>query len=193
MKYIKTFEKFDIPKIKPIPEIGADMTLFNNSEVNIKNYNTKKKQLADIYSNYAEDDNPVQGRMPTDLYNKLLSGKFIKSGNKDNVQFNNPLFAQYSTFCAKQRQVTNIDNNLQNKTKDIEDTKINIQNNVGDRQTNNDTINNLNQDVKNQKTQLNQVEKETKDLQKSSNTQLKNNTKELEDAKKRITTLTSKK
>ncbi len=193
MIYILTFEKFNIQKEKPDAPLRTDMTLFNNSEDNIKDYNKRKNQLSQIYLNYKDDDNPVQGRMSSDLYNKLLSGKFINPGNKNNIQFSNPLFAQQAEFLTKQRQTKNTQNNLTNSEKNIEDTQTNIQNNVGDRQINNDTIRTQTQNIQNQKKELDQIKKDTKTLQDSSKKQVQNNIKDLEDAKKRITNLSYKK
>jgi DNA repair exonuclease SbcCD ATPase subunit len=192
MIYILTFEKFNIQKEQPDAPVRTDMTLFNNSEDNVKDYDKRKNQLSQIYMNYKDDDNPVQGQMSSDLYNKLLSGKFIKPGNKNNIEFSNPLFAQYAEFCTKQRQTKNIQNNLANKEKNIEDTQKNIQNNLGDRQVNNDTVSNLTQDIQTQKKELDTVDKDTKELQNSTKKQLQSNIKDLDSAKKRITKLSDK-
>ena len=193
MKYIFTFEKFNIQQAKPDAPLRTDMTLFNNSEDNIKDYNKRKDQLAQIYLNYRDDDNPVQGKIPSDLYNKLVSGKFIKPGNKNSTEFSNPLFAQHAEFLSKERQTKNTQDNLANSEKTINDTQANIKNNVGDRQVNNDTVTNQTKEIQDQKKQLDQIKKDTHVLQDSSKKQVQNNTKDLEDAKKRITSLSDKK
>src|ERR1700761_4286593 len=138
MQYILTFEKFNIQKEKPDTPLRTDMTLFNNSQDNIQDFKKRQNQLTQIYQTYRDDDNPVQGQIPSDLYNKLLSNKFIKPGNKNNIQFSNQLFAQHAEFCTKQRQTTNVQNNLASSDKTIQDTNKNIQDNIGDRQVNND-------------------------------------------------------
>lgn len=193
MKYLSTFEKFNINQEAPDAPVRTDMTLFNNSEDNIKDYKKRKDQLSQIYLNYKEDDQPVQGRMSSDLYNKLLSGKFIKPGNKNNIQFSNPLFAQHAEFLSKERQTKNVQNNLGNSEKTIQDTQKNIQTNTGDRESNNQIVQQQTQNMQNQKKELDQIKKDTKDLQDSSKKQIQNNTKDLEEAKKRITNLSNKK
>lgn len=192
MKHILTFEKFNIQKEMPAAPVRTDMNLFNNSEDNIKDYKKKKDQLSQIYLNYKEDDTPVQGRMSSDLYNKLLSGKFIKAGNKNNIQFLNPLFAQHAEFLSKERQTKNVQNDMGNSEKTIQDTQKNIENNVGDRETNNNTIKQQTQNIQDRRKELDQVKKDTKELQDSSKKQIQNNIKDLDAAKKRITKLSNK-
>ncbi len=193
MKYITTFEKFDIKKEKPDLPLKTDMTLFNNSEVNINDFKKRKDQLSQIYMNYKEDDKPVQGKISTDLYNKLLSGKFINPGNTNNIQFTNPLFAQHAELLTKQRQTKNIEDNLNTADKNIQDTNKNIQDNIGSKEANDDNIKNQTDSISKQKKDLDKVEKDSNDLQKSSQKQIQNNIKDLETAKKRITNLSAKK
>jgi hypothetical protein len=123
MKYLKKFERFDINKEKPPIEIRTDMTNFNNSEANAKDYNARKNILLNIYKTYKEDENPSPNVVSRDLYNKLLAGKFIKPGNKSTVIFINPLFAEFSEYCRKERETQNIDNTLQQKTTDLDKEK----------------------------------------------------------------------
>lgn len=191
MKFILTFEKFNT--VGTSAEVKTDMTLFNNSSDNIDDYKKRKDQLSQIYLNYKEDDNPKQGIMPTDLYNKLLSGKFIKPGNKNNIQFLNPLFAQHAEFVSKERQTKNAQNDLANSEKTIKDTQQNIQNDQGNRETNNTIINQQSEEIKNKKKDLDTIKKDTKQLQSSSKKQIQNNIKDLEDAKKRLTKLSGQK
>lgn len=183
MKFIKRFEQFDINKEKPPVDIGTDMNNFNGSENNIKDFNTKKNTLLNIYMTYKPDQNPSTGT-PVDLYQKLLSAKFIKPGEKT-ISFINPIFAIYSEFCSKKRQAQDITNTIEQKKKGISDTQAN----VTDKDTANTDIENLNKDIQDQTNKLNLLNKEISDLQKSSQKQITDNVKNLETSKKRITNL----
>jgi hypothetical protein len=186
MKYLIFFEKFNIQKEKPNIEIRSDMDTFNNSETNVKDFNSKKGQLLQIYLNYAEDSNPVEGTIPNDLYNKLLSGKFIKQGDKKNIIFTNPLFTKYAQYCRTKRDAKNTENNLQNASKNIDNIKSNIDTNTGDREVNNNQLKaeeeNLNKSLKT----LDNIKKDANKLQTGSKEDIKRTSKDLTDAKKRI-------
>ena len=69
MKYLKTFETFDVKKENPGLEIGSDMNNFNDSEKWLKDFNTRKNAFVTIYNTYKEDANPSDN-IPQDLYNK---------------------------------------------------------------------------------------------------------------------------
>ena len=185
MKHIKTFETFNIKKEAPTPEIGADMSTYNSSETNVKDFNSRKQALLNIYLTYAEDSTPTTA-IATDLFNKLVAAKFIKPGNvKSGLVFLNPLFTVYSEFCRKSRDTKNTENTLDQKKAEIENKEKNIATNTGE--TANNDIENLNKDIKNQTDTLNKSDKEASDLQKSAKDEMIRKAKELENAKKRIT------
>ena len=193
MKYIKTFETFNIKQEMPTPEIGADMATFNSSENNVKDFNTRKQALLNIYLTYAEDPTPTN-TVASDLFKKLVTAKFIKPGDvKGGLNFINPLFTVYSEFCRKSRDTKNTENTLDQKQAEIADKQKSIATNTGDRETANNDIANLNNDIKDQTDVLNKSDAETTQLQKAAKDELTNKAKELENAKKRITKFDSQK
>lgn len=188
MKYIKTYEKFDLVKENPGIEIGSDMTSFNDSEKWIKDFNTKKGILLGIYNTYKEDEKPVDGLTSVDLYNKLLSGKFITPSNtKSKIIFTNPLFNIYSQYCQKNRMVKNINNSLNQKKQEMLTKQASINNNEGDRETINTDIAAIKADMDAKQKELLNINKDIQSLQKSSSDELTNKAKSIVLSKKRIT------
>ena len=184
MKYLKRFEKFDL-KDKPV-DVATDMNTFNSSEENIKDFNSKKSALLNIYLTYQQDATPTDAT-PTDLYRKLLSGKFIKPGNVNSkIIFTNPLFAVYSEYCAKSRELKNISGTLDQKKQELEAKQGDTS---GDAETRNNDIQTLNNDIQDKMKSLDQLKRDISSLQKSASDQIKSSTTNLDGAKKRITQL----
>lgn len=190
LKYIKTFETFSDEDQKASLGVNADMNSFNDTENNIKDFNSRKSAFMSIYDTYKEDDKETS--MQTDLYNKLLSAKFIKAGDKNKIQFLNPLFTIYSEVCQKTRDLKNMNETLANKRKEVVDKQKAISDKSIDTVTANKDIQNINKDIVDITKKLVDVNKNISDLQKNSNDQLTNMTKTLQDSKKRIDDLDKK-
>ena len=191
MKYFKSFEAFDIKKENPPLEVGSDMNNFNDSEKWVKDFNSRKSLLDSIYINYKEDATPSDS-IPLDLYNKLVSGKFIAPNNvKTKITFLNPLFTIYAEISKKNRELKNINSTIESKKKELGDKQTTLNSNGGDKETLNNDIENLNNDIKTQLDSINNIKKEINDLQKSSTTNLNNMIKNLQTSKNRINKLDS--
>ena len=189
MKYIKTFEKFDVLKEKPPVEIASDMNTFNDNENWIKDFNTRKNQLMNIYKTYKEDATPTEATS-TDLYNKLVSGKYIKPSNvKAKIVFNNPLFTIYSEICKKTRELNNINGTLQQKQNELIEKQRAVAANEIDRETANTDVENINNDIQAKTDQLSQIKKDITNLQKASKDDFTDRIKNLTTSKTRITKL----
>jgi predicted RNase H-like nuclease (RuvC/YqgF family) len=189
MKYLKTFEKFDVKKENPGLEIGSDMNNFNDSEKWLKDFNARKNAFITIYNTYKDDTNPSDN-IPQDLFNKLLSAKFIKqNSDKSKIVFINPLFNIYSELCKKTREVKNITSTLNQKKTDLIEKQKSIKNNDGDTETINKDIQDTNNSIKELSDNLNKINNEINNLKKSSDEQIKKSTKTLKDSKTRIDTL----
>ena len=192
LKYIKTFETFSAEDEKvPSAGVNADMNDFNNAENQIKDFNSRKSALLTIYKTYKEDDKKSSS-IPIDLYNKLLSAKFIESGDKNKIQFLNPLFTIYSEICEKTRELSNLNGTLANKKKEITDKQKAISDKSIDTETANKDIQNLNKDMSDITKNLSEINKTISDLQKNSTDQLNKINKNLQDSKKRIDNLDKK-
>lgn len=180
MIYIKHFEAFDVKKENQPLEITADMNNFNDTEKWIKEFNSKKSQLLQIYMSYKNDTQ-------TDLYNKLLSAKFIKPSNANNkLAFINPLFTVYSEYCQKNRDIKNIQISITQKQKELTDKQSAMSSGDGDKEVLKKDIENAQKDITDLNTQLNDIKKNISDLQKTSTKQIQDKTKELQLAKNRI-------
>ena len=201
MKYLKKFEKFDLAKENQPLEIKADMTKFNTDESNKKKFDKFKNQLKTIYMNYIDDQTPSKDGIATDLYNKLLSARFIKKGTpktKGQIIWKNPdepddintkensMFRLYAEELEQERNATKAEQTLQQKQQDLANKQKSIQSNVGDTETAKNDIENINKDITNMGDKLNQTKTNAQDLKKASKKELDDKRKELEAAKKRI-------
>jgi hypothetical protein len=193
MRYINTFEKFDLNKEKqdqPL-EIMADMQNFNKSEQDIKEFQgAKKNELLNIYLNYTEDPNISGTGVSKDLFNKLRAKKFLKKeATPQKLLWENPFFRLYSVYCATQRKIKKGEETLELKKQDILQRQTAIQNNQGDKTEINQDIQNTQKDITDK---LNKIENEKQEIEKmkmSSRKELELMKKELENSQKRINTL----
>ncbi len=184
MRYIKTYETFDVKKENQPLEITSDMNAFNDNEKWIAEFNSKKNSLMQIYATYKDDGKDI---ISVDLYNKLLSGKFINTSNdKTKISFINPLFGIYSEFCKKSRELKNTNTSLEQKKNSISSIQTNINNGEGDKEIENNDIKAATNDIKTMTDKLTQINKEISDLQNSSNQQIQTKIKELQASQKRI-------
>lgn len=191
MKYIKRFnEAFDIKKENPPVEVASDMTSFNDTEKWVKDFNTRKGILANIYMTYKDDVTPSEESTPVDLYNKLVAAKFIKPSNvKSKLVFFNPLFNIWGEICKKNRQLKNANTTLSQKKQDIANKQSEVAAGTGDVTSANTDIETANNDMKAQLDNLTAIKKEIANLQKASADEMKNRVKALQTSKKRITKL----
>lgn len=204
MKYLKTYEKFDLAKEQVPLEIKADMTLFNQSEMNKKQFDKYKAKLKQIFDTYKDDEIPNETGIATDLYNKLIQAKFIKKAtpktknqiiwkNPDQLDDpntpTNPLFAKYAEELEQERKIKKSEETLQQKQKDIAERQKDIQQNKGDATVNRNDIETANKDIQTQQQKLNDMDKMAATLKIQAKKELDLKKKELEEAKKRIQTL----
>jgi len=204
MRYLKTYEKFDLAKEQVPLEVKADMGLFNQSEMNKKQFDKYKAKLKQIYDTYVDDQTPSETGIAKDLYNKLLQAKFIKKANPktknqiiwknpdqidDPTLPSNPLFSKYAEELDQERQAKKSEETLQQKQKDLEEKQKNLQQNQGDSTVNRNDIQTAQKDIKAQEDKLKVADKNAADLKIQAKKELDLKKKELEEAKRRIAAL----
>lgn len=204
MKYLKTYEKFDLAKEQVPLGLKTDMTLFNQSEMNKKQFDKYKSKLKQIFDTYEDDETPSETGISTDLYNKLIQAKFIKKAtaktknqiiwkNPDQLDDpntpTNPLFARYAEELEQEKKIKKSEETLQQKQKDIEEKQKDIQQNKGDSSTNTADIENATKDIQSQQQKLNDMSKVAATLKTQAKKEFDLRKKELEEAKNRIQTL----
>jgi hypothetical protein len=201
MKYLKTYEKFDLAKEKVPLEVKADMGLFNQSEMNKKQFDKYKAKLKQIYDTYIEDETPSETGIAKDLYNKLLQAKFIKKANpktKNQIIWknpdqiddastpSNPLFNSYAQELEQERKAKKSEETLQQKQKEIEDKQTALQQNQGDSQVARKDIETATKDITAVQDNLKKADATAAELKIHAKKELDLKKKELEEAKRRI-------
>jgi hypothetical protein len=193
MKYINTFEKFDLNKEKPVQplEIMADMQNFNKSEQDFKEFQgSRKNDILNIYLNYVEDPSVTGTGISKDLFNKLRAKKFLKKeATPQKLLWENPFFRLYAEYCATQRKIKKGEETLNLKKQDILQRQQALQNNQGDKTDINKDIQTSQNDIADK---LKQIETERQEIEKmkvDSKNELDLMKRELENSKKRINTL----
>ena len=204
MRYLKTYEKFDLAKEKVPLEIKADMTLFNQSEMNKKQFDKYKAKLQQIYNTYVEDDTPSDTGIAKDLYNKLIAAKFIKKTTpktKNQIIWKNPdqqddpntptnpLFSKYAEQLEQERKIKKSEETIKQKQKDLEAKQQSIQQNQGDTQVAKQDIQNTVKDIQSQQATLQKGDSTAAQLKTQAKKDLDLERKKLEDAKRRIQAL----
>jgi len=203
MKYIKTYEKFDLVKPdQPLSvDLRADMTNFNQSELNKKQFDKYKAKLQSIYQNYIDDQTPNENGIAQDLYNKLLSAKFIKKGNPklkgqiiwknpdetdETIAKENPMFKIYAEELSQERKTKKAEETLQQKQKDMAEKEQAIKNNQGDASVASKDIDNIKTDISTETDNLSKTATEVQTLKKAAKKELDDKKKELDLGKRRI-------
>jgi hypothetical protein len=180
MKYIKKFEKYVIPNTDS-PEVSSDKDYFNNLEDNIKEYNTKKTTLQNIYMTYTNQD---------DLVKKLFSQKFINSNTtptKDSPRkFMNPLLDLWSQVCQKMRDTKNIQDQITSEKGTINQKNDLISQNPNVADSANQSISNSNSNITDLNQQLSKINTSITILKKQTEDELAKMKKELTISKSRI-------
>jgi hypothetical protein len=193
MRYINTFENFDLNKEKPVQplEIMADMQNFNKSEQDFKEFQgPKKNDILNIYLNYIEDPNIAETGVSKDLFNKLKAKNFLKKeSTPQKLLWENHFFRLYAQYCATQRKIKKGEETLNLKKQDILQKQQALQQNQGDKTDINKDIQTSQNDITDKLKQLEMERQEIEKMKVSSKKELDLMKKELENSKKRINTL----
>ena len=96
-------EKF-YPQATDSPDMVSRMNSLNQIEDDIKEFNSNKSKLLNIYLNYKDHN---------DLISKLKSNKYIGQQAKPNtIEFNNRLLSLWATSCKKRRKIKNLEDEM---------------------------------------------------------------------------------
>jgi predicted nucleic acid-binding Zn-ribbon protein len=171
-------EKF-IPDKNADPEVASAININNKNEDDVKEYNSKKNTLLNIYKTYKDEK---------DLLLKLTTAKFInKTTNIKNLKFNNPLLGLLATISDKNRKVIDIEKQIDGWKDNIKDQQQNISNNPSNKEGSTDQINLLNDQIKTKTDEINALKLDITKSQQYINKELDRLTKTVKDTNKKIT------
>ena len=178
-KYKKFIEAF-VPSQLDTPEMISTMNNTNNDESNIKEYNTKKNIVSKLYSDYKSEN---------DLINGLFSQKLISTKTDiKKLKFNNPLIEMWARICEKNRDITNIENDIKKYQGQIAEENDNARNNPSSKESILQNIKLINSQIQQKTTDLNQKKIDIGNMQKDIQKQLKSMSDRLLKSKKDIDT-----
>ena len=159
-KYLKTFEDFTTDK-NDSTELGSAKQFFNKAENDIKEFNSKKINLQNIY---------LMSKSNDEINNKLKSQKFID----DKGQFVNELLGLWAQLCRKNKdiklkelQIENIKKNIVDIQKSIDDKKKLLAENPDIKEDADKFISDSGVTLKDANASLQKCNQDIKDLQKN--------------------------
>ena len=160
------------------PEIQSDTKSFNDMEIYLKEFSSKKSLLDKIYSEYKDEK---------ELISKLLSQKLInRSNDKKNIKFTNPLLEIYAHIAEKNRDEKGIEKDINKYIEDLNLKNQQIKDNPSMKDTLEKDIKNIQDNISSKKSELSNIKKDILSLQKSSNFKLNSMKNELLNYKKNI-------
>jgi len=179
---IKNFEKFINEKIAVVnsdtPSVASAANTINQLEENIKEFNTRRIELENIYKTSIDEK---------DLVSKLSSRKFINPVNtKSNMEFFNPLFAKYSRVCDLQKQMMDLEKEQSKIDTSIKETESQIGQNPSSKDGFLKDIQSKKTDIERIKTKLSTIKSEADRLERLTMTEIKDIQKRILDETKEI-------
>jgi hypothetical protein len=181
MKTIKSYFRFineDIftADINTPDEIKNKITRVNTLDSWIKEFPTKKSQIAQIYNSYEDE---------VDKSNKLKP--FMAEPGTKNSKFKNELLGLWAEVCSLNRQITDLDKDINKSKEDISEEEKNMKDSDGDAKANyEENIKTIKEKVTNSEERKNNLMEQILSKQKESEEQLDNFKKELEQFSKEI-------
>jgi hypothetical protein len=172
---IKKYSEFIVETYFPdktdSPEMASDMNRFNDISTQIKEFDTKKVTINNIYMTYTDEK---------DLMNKLSSQNFIdKTENKKMIKFHNPILGMWAQSCEKRRELKDIDDQIKKWEEDIKNEESNLKSNPSSKDSvdanvklTQDKIKEKTQEVSKKQIEIANLEKLAKDKLKSLNAEL---------------------
>ena len=176
-KYLNFLETY-IPEQTDAPEIASDMNTFNASEDQVKEFDTKKITISNIYLTYKDEK---------DLIDKLVSQKFIdRAGDKKTIKFHNPLLGLWAQSCEKRRELKDIEDQMGKLNQSIKDEQENLKNNPSSADTVNANIKSTEDNITQKKQEITKKQTEILNIEKLAKDKLKQFKDELTNSKKRL-------
>ena len=166
-----------VPTITDSPENISNINSMNQIEKDIKEFNSKKTLVTNIYLTYIDEN---------DLINKLTSQKFIDSKSRKDIKFHNHLKGMWAQVCSKRREINNINNEILKWEKEIQDSNSNIRSNPSSKESIESQISLLKERILLKKKELVEKNTEILNLEKIITDKIKVMKNDLLNSKKRI-------
>ena len=172
---IKKFKDFISEKISVLdvdkPSVASTANKLNDLESQIKEFNTKKVDLENIYKLSINEK---------DLVSKLSARKFINPvSSKSQMEFNNPLLGKYSRVCDLKKQITDLEKEQSETDKSIKGKESEI----GPNPTMKDS---LMDDIKGKKTDIDNIKRRLQELKNEADRLERLTMKELQELQREI-------
>lgn len=190
---IKSFKQFLNEKMNPQPDdspsLASAKNFYNEQEEIIRNYNSNRVDLDNIYMSYTNRE---------DLINRLNNKGFLDKNTSDpkGIKFKNPYLGKLASISKEKRRLKDLQTIIQGNNKDIETYKQTIADNKGNETVINDTqtkIDNSTERLKSRQEEIKEIEKNIRDLDKQIRDDMDELKSKHEETKKRIRDEESKK
>jgi len=180
---IKKYSQFILEIYQPTqgdaPEIASQMNTFNSKEEQIKDFETHKVDVSNIYMTYKDEG---------DLINKLSARKLIekKTSNKKEIKFSNELLGIWARSCEKRRELKDIEESIKGIEEDNSNREENIKNNPSLKDSEQESMNNNLDKISSKKEEISKIQKEIMDIEEEAKDKLARLKNELSLSKKKI-------
>jgi outer membrane protein assembly factor BamD (BamD/ComL family) len=160
------------------PSLASRKNLLNDLEKQSKEFLQKRIELDNIYITYKDEG---------DLINKLSARGFIKkTGNKKNIEFENPLLSIYSGASQKSRTLKDIEKSIEELKGRLKDKNDYLQKNPNSKESVGSEIETLNKELEEKNKQIQKISNEIVQIQRVSNERLKEITKNFKDTNRQV-------
>jgi len=172
---IRKFKDFISEKISVLdvdkPSVATTANELNDLESHIKEFNSKKVDLENIYKLSVNEK---------DLINKLSARKFINPvSSKSQMKFNNPLLGKYSRVCDLKKQISD----LEKEQSEVDKSVKGKESEIGSNPTMKDSLLN---DIQSKKTDIERIKTKLQELKSESDRLERLTVKELQDIQREI-------
>ena len=146
------------------PSLASQKNKLNDLEKHTKEFLQKKTDLENIYLTYTDEG---------DLINKLSARGFIKkTGNKKQIEFENPLFSVFSSACEKTRTLKDLEKSVEELGEKLKDKNEYLQKNPSSKDSVGQEIESVRKDLGEKNKQIQKISTEIVQLQRISNQRL---------------------
>jgi len=160
------------------PSLASRKNLLNDLEKQSKEFLQKRIELDNIYLTYKDEG---------DLINKLSARGFIKkTGDKKNIEFENPILSIYSGASQKTRNLKDIEKSVEELKGKLKEKNDYLQKNPNSKESVGGEIETLNKELEEKKKQVENISKQIVEIQRVSNQRLKEITKSFNDTNKQV-------
>lgn len=178
---IKNYKDFILEDLEPAKNDSIDIVssknALNKMEEEIKEYNTKRGTLYNLY---------MKSLNELELNRQLTSNKFLDANDPKKIIFSNKLLGMSAEIFKKQRQINNMNLSVDKMKKDLDNEKTNIKNNPSSKQYGDENIKLINDKMKVKTKEINKLNQDIAKLELDLKEKMKQYQKEINDNKNKL-------